>query len=62
MEAAPMLRKQSYQPLDPGKATESRKLVDSLMETVPLWELECTKDLQAAAVAYEAMAFDERKT
>lgn len=55
-EAAEMLRKQSYQPLDPGKAEESRKLVDALMEKVPLWELKCTKDIQAAAVAYEAMA------
>lgn len=55
-EAAEMLRKQSYQPLDAKKEKTYRILLEKLMEKVPLWELECTKDLRAAAVAYEAMA------
>jgi hypothetical protein len=31
-------------------------LVDRLAQTIPLWEMSCTKDPQAAAVAYEAMS------
>ena len=31
-------------------------LVDRLAQTIPLWEMSCTKDPQAACVAYEAMS------
>ena len=31
-------------------------LVDRLAQMIPLWEMSCTKDPQAAAVAYEAMS------
>ena len=52
----PMLRAQSYQPLDPGKEQRFLQLVDILAETVPLWQMQCTKDIDAAAVAFGAMS------
>jgi hypothetical protein len=30
-------------------------LVERMMERVPLWEMECTKDPRAAMIAFEAM-------
>ena len=53
--ALEMLEKQSYASLDAGKAPVSRQLTLTLAKTVPLWKLSCTKDPQAAAVAYGAM-------
>ena len=34
-------------------------LVQQLAQRIPLWEMSCTKDPQAAAIAYEAMNPDE---
>ena len=50
-----MLQKHSYLPLDPAKAPRFEALVTQLAHTVPLWRMECNKDIQAAQVAYEAM-------
>ena len=55
-EALPMLRKQSYRPLDPGKHGRFLKLVELLAEKVPLWYLECNKEPEAARVSHDAMA------
>ncbi|MBR4972621.1 MAG: hypothetical protein IKY59_06600 [Oscillospiraceae bacterium] len=55
-DALPMLQRQSYQPLDPAKAIRFAALVTSLTQSVPLWRMECTKDPQAAQVAYGAMS------
>ena len=30
-------------------------MVDKLANAVPLWKMECTKDIEAAQVAYRAM-------
>ncbi len=46
--ALPMLRKQCNAPDGP--------LVDRLAQIVPLWQMECTKDPQAAWVSYTAMS------
>ena len=54
-DALPMLRKQSYQPLDAAKEAAFRQLVEGLSQSVPLWKMACTKDPQAAVIAYEAM-------
>lgn len=54
-EGIAMLRKQSYASLDETKAPAFERLVLALAQRVPLWKLACTKDPQAAAVAYEAM-------
>lgn len=49
-EAMEMLLRQSHAP------DKVRGIVQTLAEQVPLWEMECTKDPQAARVAYEAMS------
>ena len=54
-EALPMLRKQAYQPLDAGREGLYLNLVERLSQAVPLWKMACTKDLQAAIMAHEAM-------
>ncbi len=46
--ALPMLRKQSNAPDSP--------LADRLAEIVPLWQMECTKEPEAALVSYAAMS------
>ena len=52
----PMLLAQSYRPLDTGKAPQFLQLVDTLAENVPLWQMQCTKDIAAAQIAYAAMS------
>ncbi len=47
-EALPMLRKQSCHPDSP--------LVDLLSQQARLWEMECTKDPQAAQISHAAMS------
>ena len=49
-----MLRHQCFVP--EGEEGMASALLERLMDSVPLWEMECTKDPQAARVAYEAMA------
>ena len=55
-EAAPLLRHQSYCPMDPGKEEAFRSLTDKLLKNVPLWRIFCTKDPQAARIAFDAMS------
>ena len=55
-EAMSMLRKQSYRPLDCRKSEAFAVLVDKLAARIPLWQMECTKDPQAAMVSYSAMS------
>lgn len=51
----PMLRAQSYRPLDPDKEERFLQLVDTLAESVTLWQMQCNKNIDAAATAYAAM-------
>ncbi len=60
-EARPMLHKQSCPPLDPEKQPRFLALLEELMQRIPLWHMECTKDPQAAAVAYGAMSPGQRE-
>ena len=55
-EALPMLCKQSHRPLDSGRYEEYLTLVDTLAAQVPLWQMECNKDPQAALVSQKAMS------
>ncbi len=55
-EAIPMLLHQAYRPLSSQKAARSEALVDMLSQTVPLWKMECTKDVDAAHIAHGAMS------
>ena len=58
-EASPMLHHQCFYPEDVSKHDHVAACVEELMRRVTLWEMECTKDLQAAEVAYEAMSHAE---
>jgi hypothetical protein len=52
----PMLLAQSYRPLDEAKEQRFLYLAERLAETVPLWQMDCTKDPEAARTAYSAMS------
>ena len=52
----PMLLHQSYCPLDSAKTAAWEALVGKLAEKVPLWKMQCNKDVAAAQAAYEAMS------
>ena len=54
-EGQALLRKQVYVSLDPQKEEKTAALVALLMEKVPLWHLECTKNISAAQIATDAM-------
>lgn len=55
-EALPMLLHQSSPPAAPEGYAAFTRLVRQLAETVPLWHMTCTKDPEAAQVAYGAMS------
>lgn len=55
-DAVEMLLHQSYAPLDASNLPGHRRLVASLAAAVPLWQMDCTKDPEAAAIAYAAMS------
>jgi len=52
----PMLLAQSYRPLDTAKEQRFLNLVERLAKAVPLWQMQCTKDIEAAHIAYAAMS------
>lgn len=52
----PMLYHQAFFSTDPILQEKTRTLVEKLMRTVPVWEMECTKDRRAAEIAYAAMS------
>ena len=54
-EALPMLTKEAYCPMAPEKEQEFHILVEKLGEKVPLWQMECTKNITAAHTAAAAM-------
>ena len=44
--------------MDTALQARCAPLVDRIAQLVPLWQMECTKDPEAAQVAYTAMAKD----
>ncbi len=54
--ALPMLLHESYRPLDEEKASRMEAMVTNLAQRIPLWQMECTKDPQAAQIAFAAMS------
>ena len=54
-EILPMLLHQGCGPTDHSQRPEFEALIRKLSETVSLWQMECTKDPQAAMVARNAM-------
>lgn len=51
----PMLRKQAYQPLDPGQADRFLDLTLRLSKQAQFWKMACNKNPEAAEVAFSAM-------
>ena len=47
---------QCQAPSDPADQPLFDRLVQTLVQTIPLWRMECTIDPQAAAIAYQAMS------
>jgi len=54
-DALEFLLWQSYCPLDPAKEPRRTELVSILAQTVPLWQMQCTKEISAAETACRAM-------
>ena len=55
-DAASMLHHQSYESANAANQKRISDLVDTLMQRVPLWEMHCTKTIDAAITAYDAMS------
>ena len=55
-DAAEMLRHQCMIPANPVLQAKALSLVDDLMNFVPLWKMECTKDPEAARISWSAMS------
>lgn len=53
-----LLRHQVHIPLDITMQKKTYALVDVLAQTVPLWQMQCNKELDAAKIAYCAMSGD----
>lgn len=54
-EALPMLCQQVYRPEDPAMLAKMLALVDRLGSSVPLYQLGCNMESEAALVAYHGM-------
>ncbi len=54
--ALPMLEKQGCAPAENRNLPKFHTLVTALSQRVPLWQMQCTRDPQAAKTAYGAMA------
>lgn len=54
-EALPVLQTQVFLPA-PGCRDPLYTLMNRIASTVPLWRMACTKDIQAAKMAFEAMS------
>ncbi len=55
-EAASMLHHQSFDLEEPTLREKTAALVDRVLQIVPLWEMHCTKELEAATVSFQAMS------
>ena len=51
-----MLQHQSFLSTDPALQEKTTVLVQRLAQAVPLWEMECTKDREAAEISHAAMS------
>lgn len=55
-DALATLRAQAHIPDEIPMREKALSLVDALAARVPLWEMTCTKDIQAAEISYSAMS------
>lgn len=51
-----VLRRQVHTPSDSALLEKTYALLDALAQTVPLWQMECNKEQEAAFVSYRAMS------
>ena len=56
-----MLHHQSYVSADEFSNQKVSALVERLSRSVALWSMECTKEQDAAMVAFGAMSADDKK-
>jgi hypothetical protein len=54
-EIFPRLQKEGCAPLDAKSLPQFEALIQSLAMRIPAWKMQCTKDMEAARIAYEAM-------
>lgn len=54
-----LLRRQVHIPADPFLLQKTYALVDALVQMVPLWEMDCNKEPDAAKISYAAMSRDD---
>ena len=54
-----ILQHQAFLSTDPALQEKTKELVTKLSHMVALWEMECTKDPEAAVIAYQAMSETE---
>ena len=54
-ELLPQLLKQGYSPMDEKKSPMYKQLMQLLVDKIPLWQMQCNKDISAAHTAFEAM-------
>ena len=57
--AASALQKQTYIPSDPEYSHCAYELLTMLSQSVPLWHITCTKDPEAARIAYQGITGKE---
>lgn len=55
-EAFAMLIQQAYRPEDPGAMARVMELLDRIRKTVPVWDLHCNMEIDAARIAFETMS------
>ena len=55
-EAYPVLLQQVYRPMDGAVLAKTLTLLDRLASSVSLWRMGCNMDIEAAQLAYDAMA------
>ncbi len=55
-EVSDFLSHQCQAPADPARLPQFRQLVQTLVQTVPLWRMECTLSPEAAQIAYNTMS------
>ena len=58
-EVWPILLQQAYRPEEPEKMKTVLRLLDRIRRNIPIWELFCNMDPEAACVSYEAMSWQK---
>lgn len=51
-----ILRQQAHTPADPDLLNRSYDLIDAIVNRVPLWQMQCNMNLEAARLSYDAMS------